>query len=342
MSLKHILAEKQLSSLLLTLNRPEKLNSLTTDMVIQLKSYFETSGLKILQSLNPKAFCAGGDVVGLLKDPNLGLNFFKQEYKMNLALHNRKQLMDVVCIVNGICFGGGVGISAHAPYVVISENVKYAMPETKIGLHPDVGGSFFLNRLKSGTGLLLGLTGKIVTSPWLLREIGYANFYVPSQRIPHLVKELGNITDLEVVPDVIGEFAETPEPQPGDSKILEVANDCFLNNSLFEIFDALEEKDNCSLCQELLLSLKAASPLSLHLTHRLYNLKAETLPEALRNEYRVSSRLLGNQTDFHIGVESLLIKKSKDPVKWTHNSIEDVTTAEIDEYFQPLKEEWHP
>ena len=342
LSMSFILAEKRLNALLITLNRPEKLNSLTLDMVKSLKTHFDSPGLKILQSNNEKAFCAGGDVVGLLNDIKLGKQFFSEEYKMNLALYKRNDKKDTVALVNGICMGGGVGISAHAPFVVVTERVKYAMPETKIGLHPDVGGSFFLPRLKSGTGLLLGLTGYAVTSPWLLKEIGYANYFIPSQKLQHLITELSNVTEMEVIKDVIEEFSEQPEPSLADSKIMEVANDCFLNNSLPEIMEALEEKPDCAICKKLLTSLNNASPLSLHLTHRLYHMKASTLKEALRNEYRVSSRLLENGSDFHIGVKALLVDKSKEPVQWTHSSIDNVPEELIEKYFQPLKDEWTP
>ena len=337
-----VLAEKQLNSLILTLNRPEKFNSLTLEMVKTLRSNFSKPGIKIINSNHPKAFCAGGDVVTLLSHEKEGADFFREEYKTNLALYQRNREKDTVAIVNGICLGGGVGISAHAPFVVVTENVKYGMPETKIGLHPDVGGSFFLPRLKVGTGLLLGLTGKMITSPWLLREIGYANYFVPSQRIPHLIKELGNIDQVDALPDVLQEFAEVPEPQLGDDKILDIANDCFLNNSLDEIFETLEERKDCKLCVELLGNLNAGSPLSLILTHRLYNLKAQTLEEALRNEFRVSTRLLAKGSDFHIGVTHALINKSKEPVKWNYSSIDDVPEKVVEEYLKPLQNDWHP
>ena len=341
-TVKNILAEKQLNALLLTLNRHEKFNALTLDMVESLFTYFNKPGVKILHSSHKKAFCAGGDVVDLLKDDEKAKEFFRKEYHMNLALHNRKQSKDTVVIVDGICMGGGVGISAHAPFVVVTDNIKYAMPETKIGLHPDVGGSFFLPRMSSGAGLLLGLTGKTISSPWLLKEIGYAHHFVPTQRVPHLIKELCNVSDPNVIPGVIQEFSENPEPKAGDFKILEVANDCFRNNSLEEIFEALEEKPDCQLCKELLASLHSASPLSLHLTHRIYNLKANTLEEALKNEFRISSRLVKKGSDFHIGVNHLLVHKSKEPVKWTHESIHKVPSATVNEYFKPLEDDWKP
>eukprot|EP00834_Sanchytrium_tribonematis_P001038 NODE_22_length_42145_cov_1.310612.p12 type:complete len:366 gc:universal NODE_22_length_42145_cov_1.310612:15533-14436(-) len=337
---KHILAEKRFNALVLTLNRPSKLNALNIDMVKELKKHFDSSGLKIIQSDDKKAFCAGGDVVELLDDENLGKQFFKEEYKMNLSLYNRRQERDTVAIVNGICLGGGVGISGHAPFVVVTENVRYGMPETAIGLHPDIGGSFMLPRYKGGVGLLLGLTGLHVTSPWLLREIGFASHFVPSQKVPHLIRELGNINKIEKISKVIDEFSEPPIATERDHKIFEVANDCFLNQSLIDTFESLAEKDNCKLCKELLSKLNSASPTSLLLTHRLYHLKAETLVEALKNEYRVSSKLLKKGSDFHVGVTTRLVHKSKDPVAWKYKTISDVPPKIIDEFFYPVPDDF--
>lgn len=146
---------------IVTLNRPKALNSLNTSMVSkilpQLQDWESNKALVIIKGAGEKAFCAGGDVKVAI-DKVEGPRFFRTEYTVN-QLIGRYQI-PYIAFLDGITMGGGIGVSVHGRYRVATEKTVIAMPETKIGLFPDVGGSYFLPRLPVNLGLYLGLTGK--------------------------------------------------------------------------------------------------------------------------------------------------------------------------------------
>lgn len=145
----------------ITLNRPKALNSLNSSMVEkllpQLQQWENSKSLVIIKGAGDKAFCAGGDVKVAI-DKVLGPKFFFVEYNVNNVIGYYK--IPYIAFINGITMGGGLGLSVHGQYRVATEKTVVAMPETKIGLFPDVGGSYFLPRLQVNLGLYLGLTGE--------------------------------------------------------------------------------------------------------------------------------------------------------------------------------------
>lgn len=147
----------------ITLNRPKALNAATLEMVQKvyepLKKWQDTKSLVIIKGAGGKAFCAGGDVRSLVekKDVAFGQTFFRTEYTLNYLVGTYRA--PYVALIDGIVMGGGVGVSVHGTYRVATEKTLFAMPETKIGLFPDVGGSHFLPKLQGKLGLYLGLTG---------------------------------------------------------------------------------------------------------------------------------------------------------------------------------------
>lgn len=145
----------------ITLNRPKALNSLNTSMVEKLlpklQEWEKNKTLVIIKGAGDKAFCAGGDVKAAI-DKVEGPKFFYVEYNVNNVIGHYK--IPYVAFMNGITMGGGMGLSVNGRYRVATEKTTIAMPETKIGLFPDVGGSFFLPRLQVNLGYYLGLTGK--------------------------------------------------------------------------------------------------------------------------------------------------------------------------------------
>ena len=115
---------------------------------------------RVLLKGEGKAFCAGGDIKSLFfssNESNLKMLFLRKEYTLNYAISQFNK--PYMSIWNGIVMGGGVGISIYGNVRIVSQQAKFAMPETAIGFFPDVGASFFLSRLKKGIGLFLGLTG---------------------------------------------------------------------------------------------------------------------------------------------------------------------------------------
>ncbi|GMG88031.1 enoyl-CoA hydratase/isomerase family protein [Biformimicrobium ophioploci] len=155
-----------------TLNAPKSLNALSLDMIELLKPQLEhwarddTVGAVWIEGAGDRALCAGGDVVALHKsaaaygeefDPAYGTEFFAREYHLDYAIHTYSK--PIVVWGSGIVMGGGLGIMAGASHRLVTETTRMAMPEITIGLFPDVGGSWFLNRMPGRTGLFLGLTG---------------------------------------------------------------------------------------------------------------------------------------------------------------------------------------
>lgn len=158
-----VLVHETDSAGVITLNRPKALNAANLKMVQQvyapLKKWQDTKSVVIIKGAGDKAFCAGGDVRSLVesKDIALGQTFFRTEYTMNHLIGTYR--VPYIALIDGIVMGGGVGVSVLGKYRVATERSLFAMPETKIGLFPDVGGSYFLPQLQGKLGLYLGLTG---------------------------------------------------------------------------------------------------------------------------------------------------------------------------------------
>ena len=165
---KEVVFDVQNNKGIITLNRPKSLNALNLPMIDEiypvLKKWNEEKlDMVIIEGAGSKSFCAGGDVVAVtsapadIKGTEKQTEFFKKEYKLNHLIGT----LDVpyIALIDGITMGGGVGLSVHGMFRVCTEQTLFAMPETGIGLFPDVGGSFFMPKLKGGLGMYLALTG---------------------------------------------------------------------------------------------------------------------------------------------------------------------------------------
>src|ERR1051326_4913372 len=152
----------------ITLNRPKALNALTQDMCLRMKAQLEdwakASNIKtvVIRGAGERAFCAGGDIRALYDSGKAGtpyaLDFYRDEYRLDAAVKHFPK--PYVALLHGIVMGGGVGVSVHGSHRVGNETVSFAMPETGIGLFPDVGGSYFLPRLPGEIGMYVALTGE--------------------------------------------------------------------------------------------------------------------------------------------------------------------------------------
>ncbi|OAO95533.1 CHY1 [Arabidopsis thaliana] len=186
-SQSQVLVEEKSSVRILTLNRPKQLNALSFHMISRLLQLFlafeEDPSVKlVILKGHGRAFCAGGDVAAVVRDINqgnwrLGANYFSSEYMLNyvMATYSKAQ----VSILNGIVMGGGAGVSVHGRFRIATENTVFAMPETALGLFPDVGASYFLSRLPGFFGEYVGLTGARLDGAEML-ACGLATHFVPS------------------------------------------------------------------------------------------------------------------------------------------------------------------
>src|SRR5215467_5685364 len=186
---------------LITLNRPKALNALTHGMILELEKVIpgweKDPKVKavVLRGAGDRAFCAGGDVTNLYREsrdnPEKGTlrrDFFYDEYIINRRIY--RYAKPWISLIDGIDMGGGVGLSVHGSHSVASEKFLFAMPETTIGLFPDVGGGYFLSRLPGALGVFLALTSHRLRAADALWA-GIVGAYVPSARLAELQAALG-------------------------------------------------------------------------------------------------------------------------------------------------------
>jgi len=346
----------------ITLNRPKKLNSLSLDMVHSLtKSYdnFLMSGVKcIWLEGNGRAFCAGGDVAeirsSVLEGGCLHQDFFFDEYMLN---HKIATLMDSfavpqISVWDGFTMGGGVGISIHGAIRVATENTMFAMPETGIGLFPDVGGTYCLPRVAQGLpmGLYIGLSGCRLKAADLIWS-GLATHFCPSDRLLDLAEAIAALgdsaNDLAKVNQTIEYVAGGVSPDSSTAILASkehVIHGCFSAPSLEGVVARLEgwqgPEEERKWAAKTRATIGSMSPLSLKVTMEALRRSAEptaTVGSALSMEYRLSQRFMRPKplSDFTEGIRAVLVDKDNNP-KWSHQTMAEVSTDVVDAFFDPL------
>ena len=326
---------------IINLNRPKYLNTLSYDMIHKIDEILnnvssnESIKIIIFKGEGDKAFCAGGDVKSFYEEKFTDINilrkkFFYDEYKLNYKISTFNK--PIISLVNGICMGGGVGLAMHGDIVVVSENVTFAMPETAIGLFPDVGAGHILSNLEGDIGLYLALTGKRVKSADLM-VLGLAHKCVERTNFEEIEKKLSLLNNKEEICNFLDTFNLDLEPVLFH-KINENINECFKFNTVEEIIDALENK-NDDWSKETLNLINKMSPTSLKITLKQLRLaKGMTLSEDLIMEYRMTQGCMRGY-DFYEGVRSVLVDKDHTPT-WNPSKISLVTEEIVEEHFKPL------
>ncbi|KAK9768019.1 3-hydroxyisobutyryl-CoA hydrolase [Basidiobolus ranarum] len=323
------------------LNRPKVLNSLNLPMIRQiypqLQAWEQSDLCKVIlmKSNNPKAYCAGGDVVEVTQgaknnNPN-SLKFFEEEYRLNYTLATLRT--PFVALINGITMGGGVGLSVHAPFRIATENTLFAMPETRIGFFPDVGGSFFLPRLDGETGTYLALTGDRLKGEDTLYA-GIATHYVPAARLDALEERLCELdtSDAEVINLAIEDFVSEPTGHEYSlAKHRNVIDKCFRHDTVEEIMESLEKEDS-DFTKKTLATLNEMSPTSLKVTLRaLRSGRKMNIANCFKMEYHLAQSFLAEH-DFTEGVDKALVSKTRDP-KWTPSTITGVSDQLVEQKY---------
>ena len=301
---------------ILTLNRPKALNSLNLEMVnlmsTQLTNWKENNpDLKLIiqNSSLPKAFCAGGDVrsiteAGLKGDTEAGRTFFGTEYKLDYKLATYH--VPVVSLISGITMGGGVGITVHGTFRVATEKTMFAMPETGIGLFPDVGGGYFLPRVPHGPelGTFLALTGFRLKSVDNLHA-GVATHICSTENLNELTEALTKCTTKENIEDILLEYQEKSLRETTDlnkrftlEDHLPTIKNCFKYDSIDEIKQALVDASDLWATKQYE-TLNKMSPTSLAVSLEQIRRGAKmSLEEVLNMELGIASECL-NQKDFY-------------------------------------------
>lgn len=331
----------------LRLNRPKAIHALTTDMCRAMSEallgWRDDPAIQaiVVDHFEGRGFCAGGDVVMLAKsgagDSSKARDFFFAEYRLNHLLFTYPK--PTVAIMDGITMGGGVGISLPCSLRVATENTRLAMPETGIGLFPDVGGGWYLPRLPGRVGQFMALTGARLDGSECV-YLGLATHYVASANIHELVERIHQAPDR--IQGTLGGAAETaPEAKIADN--LPAITRLFASDRLEEVVAALEA-DGGDWAQKERATLGTKSPLSCKVSLRLLAEGANRANFAaeMRAEYALAGRVVQTH-DFHEGVHALLIHKHNQP-EWDPATPEGVTDEMLDALFAPLPkgEEWTP
>lgn len=332
----------------ITLNAPDRLNALDMTMIVplgnQLTRWREDDHVNavLIKGAGDKAFCAGGDIVTVCElvktDMAQASLFFWSEYRTNWRIKNFPK--PYIAIMDGFVMGGGVGVSVHGSYRIVTEKTMLAMPETNIGFYPDVGGSYFLPKLQGHIGMYLGLTGHRLKAADLI-ELGIATHYINSNDLPKLELALMgadfNDDAFAMTEEILSQFCTKPPEKSAFLEIEDQINQAFGGETLDQIFNNLG-KQNTEFTQKTHKILSRMSPTSLQVTFtQLTRAKGMSFDAAMQQEMRITRQMMV-QPDFHEGVRALLVDKDKKP-NWQIKSIEDVTQSYVKKYFMPIDNE---
>ena len=332
----------------LSLNRPAALHALTLDMChamsAALSKWARDDAVEcvIIDHAEGRGFCAGGDIAFLrnsaLNDHGVsGRKFFHDEYRLNHQLFTYPK--PVIAFMDGVTMGGGVGIALPARYRVATENTRLAMPETGIGLFPDVGGGWYLSRLPGQTGKFLALTGARLDGAECL-ALGIATHYLPADRLDKAKAALAAGTDdIQATLKSFGTGAPLARISENRGRI----DRLFAGETLEAILAALETDDSDWAAKELA-TLRTKSPQTCKVALRQLreSRQLRDFADNMRMEYRIASRVLV-RPDFAEGVRAVIVDKTNDP-KWNPATPEGVTDDLLDAIFAPLpaEQEWTP
>ena len=329
------------------LNRPKAIHALTTVMcraiLAQLEAWRGDDAVRavLFDHAEGRGFCAGGDIRMLAesgaKDGVEAREFFFTEYQMNERLFTYAK--PTVAFMDGITMGGGVGISMPCKFRVATENTRFAMPETGIGLFPDVGGGWYLSRLPGRTGQFLALTGARLDGAECL-FLGLATHYLPAASLDEVKGKIA--ADPSAIEAILDAFSEEPPPAR-IAENLEQIDRLFASDRLENVYAALEA-DGPGWAAKELATLKTKSPQTMKVSLRLLKEGAamHSFADEMKQEYAIGAHVV-QRHDFLEGVRAVIVDKDNAP-RWNPDTPEGVTDHMIDTIFAPLPdgEAWAP
>ena len=329
------------------LNRPRAIHALThgmcDTMIDALAAWRADPAIRLvlIDHAEGRGFCAGGDIRMIAEsgaaDGVAARAFFHREYQLNHLLFTYAK--PVVAFMDGITMGGGVGISQPARYRIATERTMYAMPESGIGLFPDVGGGWYLSRLPGRTGAFLALTGARIDGAECV-ALGLSTHYVPSEALDDLKAKL--IAAPQDADAILAAAAIAPPPAKIEGN-REAIDSLFASDTLEAVIAALDS-DGSEWATKELATLRSKSPQTCKVSLRLLAQGKDhtDFAEEMRVEYRVAAHIC-QRHDFIEGVRALIIDKDNSP-KWDPPTPEGVSEHLVDQIFAPLPadEEWQP
>ncbi len=320
----------------ITLNRPHSLNALTHQMILAMEKallYWENDvevEIVIIDAVGGRAFCAGGDIqqlyaYGKAKNFSKTQEFWRDEYRLISLIANYSK--PYIAVMSGFVMGGGVGVSAHGSFRIVTETSQIAMPECAIGLVPDVGASQLLATAPGHTGEYLGLTGAHMDAADAIFA-GFADYYIKSECITKLLSELEKSADISLI------IADSKLPPNSNLEAMFQTIDIAFQARSVEKIQTLLTNNASHISTSMLTALKRGSPLSLACTLKIIRdlRKNPTIENALQLEYLFSSRCV-EHGEFIEGVRAAIIDKERDPV-WKLT-----TQSDVDKMLQPLQKD---
>jgi enoyl-CoA hydratase/carnithine racemase len=303
----------------LTLCRTGTLNPLTLSMIRLLDKGLQTHETDpqvkaiVIRSAHPKAFCAGGDMK-LIRELVLAERhaeveeFFQQEYALNLRIARCSK--PYIALINGIAMGGGLGMTVHGSYQIVSEQALLAMPESHIGFFPDVGGSFFLPRLPLNAGYWLAYTATAVHAADAV-QAGLATHYVEHEQWPRLIAKLEQ-SDGAPIQHILDDYASRTAAE--ENLNLVARSHWFASYDVKSITLKLTAAAETSTdAAQLLVQLRSASPHSLALTQALFENAAGKDLETCQQQEMTAATAASRHADFIEGVRAVLVDKDRNP-----------------------------
>ena len=347
------------------LERPKALNALTTGMIramhAALDQWRENPDVLavVVRSQHPRAFCAGGDIRFLYESAQRGEHeardvFFTEEYSLNHAIFTYPK--PYIALMNGVVMGGGMGISQGAHRTgglrVVTDSTKMAMPETRIGLFPDVGASWFLARTPGAIGRYLAVTGETIGAADALYA-GLADVYLEDAALPALVDTLRSEL-FERGADVVAciereALAHHVAPQPEASPLATargLIDRHFALPDVARILASLEREresagDAAEWAEQTIAVLRERSPLSMAISLEVVTRAESSMADVLRSDLDLT-RSCFETGDTIEGIRARIIDKDNAP-RWRFARIEDVSATDVDKMFEsPWPADQHP
>jgi len=324
----------------ITLNKPQALNALSLAMIEamepQLHAWAADDAIAavVIQGAGDRAFCAGGDIRELYdkRGSDFGPTYYRAEYTQNVTIFNYPK--PYIALMDGVVMGGGVGVAIHGSHRVVTERTLFAMPETGIGLFPDIGASWFLPRCPGEIGMYLGLTGYRMRAADCLYA-GIGDVYIASESLDAVIGALaGAGPDRHGVSELLADFAgEAGGDKLSDHR--EAIGRCFSAASVDEILARLAAEDS-DWGRETAGIIGAKSPTSLKVSFRQLRIgpTLKRFEDAMAMEYRIADRCFRGH-DLFEGIRAVVIDKDGAP-NWAPADLAGVSDADVDEYFAPV------